>query len=146
MTEHHSFRTEGIDDDRIRAGDRDRERAAEILRHHHGEGRIDTDELQERIDRCLQAKTIGELDRLLADLPGQGRARPRSSWSASPWRWPLVASIPALIVLAAISSGHGHRHPFWLLIPVVFLITRLLIARRGRWPVFGGHDREDRRL
>jgi hypothetical protein len=129
----------------MRAGDGDRERVADILRHHHAEGRIDTDELQERIDRCLQAKTIGELNRLMADLPHQGRARRQSPWPPSALRWRLAAFVPALIVLAVVSSWHGH-HPFWLLIPVVFLTTRLMMARAGRWRTFGGRDREDRIL
>jgi hypothetical protein len=129
----------------MRAGDGDRERVADILRHHHAEGRIDTDELQERIDRCLQAKTIGELNRLMADLPHQGRARRQSPWPPPALRWRLAAFVPALIVLAVVSSWHGH-HPFWLLIPVVFLTTRLMMARAGRWRTFGGRDRQDRIL
>lgn len=145
MTEYHEFRTRAGGGDGMRAGDRDRERVADILRHHHGEGRIDTDELQERIDRCLQAKTIGELDRLLADLPHEGRAKRQSPWPLPAPRWRLAAFIPALIVLAVVSSWHGH-HPFWLLIPVVFLTTRLVMARVGRWPTFGRHDRQDRIL
>jgi hypothetical protein len=52
-----------------RAGDADRERAAEKLRVAAGEGRIDLAELEERLDRAYAAKTYRELDALLADLP-----------------------------------------------------------------------------
>lgn len=56
-------------DPRIRASDRDRDRTAETLREHHAVGRLDAAEFQERLDRVFDAKTIGELDALTADLP-----------------------------------------------------------------------------
>ena len=52
-----------------RAADADREKTSERLRRHHAEGRLDAEEFQERVDRCYQAKTLGELDQLVTDLP-----------------------------------------------------------------------------
>lgn len=57
-------------DPRIRASDADRDRTASLLREHHAEGRLTAEEFHERLDRALTAKTRGELDELLADLPG----------------------------------------------------------------------------
>ncbi len=57
-------------DPRIRAADADRERTATLLREHHAEGRLSAEEFNDRLDRTFAAKTIGELDALLADLPG----------------------------------------------------------------------------
>jgi len=57
-------------DPRIRVSDADRDRAASLLREHHAEGRLTAEEFHERLDRALAAKTRGELDELLADLPG----------------------------------------------------------------------------
>jgi DUF1707 SHOCT-like domain len=57
-------------DPRIRASDADRERTVTLLREHHAEGRLSVEEFNDRVDRALAAKTIGELDALLADLPG----------------------------------------------------------------------------
>jgi hypothetical protein len=57
-------------DPRIRVSDADRDRTAELLREHHAEGRLTAEEFHERLDRTLVAKTRGELDELLADLPG----------------------------------------------------------------------------
>ncbi|MEV2267418.1 DUF1707 SHOCT-like domain-containing protein [Nonomuraea africana] len=54
---------------RLRAGDSDRDRVAQILRNAVGEGRISTDELGERLDRAYAARTCGELDGIVADLP-----------------------------------------------------------------------------
>ena len=54
----------------LRAGDRDRDGIAERLRAAVGEGRITLDELSERLDRLYAARTYGELEALVADLPG----------------------------------------------------------------------------
>jgi hypothetical protein len=56
-------------DPRIRASDADRDRATALLREHHAAGRLTAEEFQDRMDRALEAKTLGELDELLADLP-----------------------------------------------------------------------------
>jgi hypothetical protein len=56
-------------DPRIRASDADRDRAAALLREHHAAGRLTAEEFNERMDKALEAKTLGELDELLADLP-----------------------------------------------------------------------------
>jgi DUF1707 SHOCT-like domain len=57
-------------DPRMRASDADRERTASLLREHHAEGRLTAEEFNDRLDQAFTAKTIGELDALLADLPG----------------------------------------------------------------------------
>jgi hypothetical protein len=52
-----------------RAGDADRDAVAAMLRVAAGEGRIDLSELEERLGLVNAAKTYGELDLLVADLP-----------------------------------------------------------------------------
>lgn len=52
-----------------RAGDADRDAVAEMLRIAAGEGRLDLSELEERLGQLNRAKTYGELDLLVADLP-----------------------------------------------------------------------------
>ncbi|HEV3380125.1 MAG TPA: DUF1707 domain-containing protein [Trebonia sp.] len=56
-------------DPRIRASDADRERVATLLREHHAVGRLAAEEFHERLDAAFAAKTLGDLDALLADLP-----------------------------------------------------------------------------
>jgi len=56
----------------LRAAHADREAVAERLREAAGDGRIDLEELEERLERAFAAKTYGELDALVADLPGEG--------------------------------------------------------------------------
>lgn len=56
--------------DQMRAADGDRERYAERVRDALAEGRLELNEMDERLQQVYRAKTFGELDRLIADLPG----------------------------------------------------------------------------
>jgi hypothetical protein len=56
-------------DPRLRASDADRERTAQLLREHHAVGRLTVEEFNERLEKTFAARTLGELDELLADLP-----------------------------------------------------------------------------
>jgi hypothetical protein len=61
---------DGYDDrSRLRISDADRHRVAELLREAAGEGRLDIDELDERLEAAYAAKTYGDLVPLTADLP-----------------------------------------------------------------------------
>lgn len=60
----------------IRASDADRDRIADILREAMAEGRLTADEHAERVDAVYRAKTVGELEPLVRDLPAPaGTAR-----------------------------------------------------------------------
>ena len=134
-TDNHEHR-----DPSVRAADSDREQVGERLRQHHAEGRLDADEFQQRIDRCYQAKTIGELRQLVADLPRE--RDPRTGRAPLVWRiWPIPL-IPILLGIWAISlaTGHHGHFGFLFLIPLFFLI-RFLIWPYGRWTMrrhYGG--------
>jgi DNA-binding PadR family transcriptional regulator len=56
-------------DDRIRVSDQDRERATVRLRDSFAQGRLTRAELDERITAALNARTVGDLRRVTADLP-----------------------------------------------------------------------------
>lgn len=56
-------------DPELRASHADREAVAELLREAAGDGRIDLEELEERLERAFAAKTYGDLEPLTADLP-----------------------------------------------------------------------------
>ena len=53
----------------VRASDRDRDRVAEALKEHCAQGRLTMDELTERLDAVYTAKTLGDLQVLVNDLP-----------------------------------------------------------------------------
>ncbi|KUN76306.1 DUF1707 and DUF4190 domain-containing protein [Streptomyces griseoruber] len=47
----------------------DRERAVDVLRAGFGEGRLQQDEFEKRVQRAYQARTVGELQLVISDLP-----------------------------------------------------------------------------
>ena len=53
----------------LRASDKDRESAAEVLREAAGEGRLNMTELDERLEAFYEAKTYAELEPIIRDLP-----------------------------------------------------------------------------
>jgi Domain of unknown function (DUF1707) len=59
----------------LRVADADRERVAERLRRAAGEGRLGPEELEQRLEAAFNARTRGELEPLVADLPPE---RPRA--------------------------------------------------------------------
>ncbi len=63
-------------DSRIRASDADRDRTVAALREHLAAGRLTTEEFDERLDKAYAAKTLGELDALMVDLPKTGLEQP----------------------------------------------------------------------
>ena len=106
----------------LRASDAERERVAEALRRHHVDGRLDTEELQERLERAYAARTAAELRPLLADLPRDEEPRPRGRPFA-PWPPALVALVAVVLVLTTIAAvAHGHPGPLPFL--AVFLLLR----------------------
>ena len=142
-------------DPRIRASDADRDRAAEALREHHATGRLTVEEFQERLDRVYAAKTLGELDELMADLPAidlyqlpipagqrfvppprppaigpQGRMSP--AWRAAWGAWASVSLILTVIWLITVGIGSGGAAYFW----PVWVIGPWGALMLGRW-IFG---------
>ena len=124
-------RRRGPRDRQFRVGDREREVVAEILRQHHVEGRLDADEFQERLERCLAAKTYRDLDRLIDDLPGDETEPGRlgQAWRLPFWRIvPLPLALIPLAVIAAIVLSGGHL--VWLAFPLLFFfLLRPLVWR-----------------
>lgn len=53
----------------LRASDADRDRITDILHNAFAEGRLDSDEMTERLTAARDAKTHADLDPLIADLP-----------------------------------------------------------------------------
>lgn|GEM_PF-2347948 len=87
----------------LRASDADRDRIAEQLRRAAAEGRLLAHELEERLATALRARTYGELDALVSDLP-HGAVEPRRPTSARRWIVPTVALALAIpVALAAVA-------------------------------------------
>jgi Domain of unknown function (DUF1707) len=63
------------DPSQLRISDADRHRVAEVLREAAGEGRIDLDELDERLEATYAARTYADLVPITLDLPATPDAR-----------------------------------------------------------------------
>ena len=113
-------------DRQLLVGDAEREAVGDILRREHLAGRIDNEEFDERVTRCLAAKTYNELDELIRDLPG---SEPDLRWRpARPARRPRAFPYAFLpFVLAAIIFSHGRAA--WLLVPFIWFIVRQFSVR-----------------
>ena len=59
----------------LRVSHEDRDQVAEQLRVAAGDGRLTAEELDERLETALTARTYGELEVLLVDLPAAPGAR-----------------------------------------------------------------------
>ena len=84
-----------------RVADADRDRTVTLLREHVVEGRLTLDEFSERMGTALEAKTRGELNAVMADLPSTSGLPADSPTTAPPRktsRWHI-----------AIMSGHSTR-------------------------------------
>jgi hypothetical protein len=102
--------------DSIRVSDADRDRVTVQLRDHFAAGRITPGELDERLSAALNAKTFGDLRRIMVDLPGPVPA-------------PLGAALPSL--QAAPAWAVRRRHPPFPPLMVLTLLAVLLIPGTG---------------
>ncbi|MEU2789497.1 DUF1707 domain-containing protein [Streptomyces sp. NPDC007100] len=106
--------TKPVAEAELRASDADRDRIAEILREALAVGRLDAEEHAERIDLVYRAKTMGELEPLVRDLPAEGGA-------------PRPQPAPA-----AYGAGPGGTPPDQTMVAIFSASTR-----KGRWRVPG---------
>ena len=87
----------------LRASHDDRDRVVEMLRVSAGDGRLTAEELDERLERAMTARTYGELARLVADLPATGSVTS-----------PATAQQAKDVVRIDTRSGHVKRVERWL--------------------------------
>jgi hypothetical protein len=149
----------------LRASDADRERFVEALRQHHVEGRLTTEELEERTGKAYEARTLGDLNALATDLPPltpapgspagwnpdapglPPRMRPpsprRTRAKANLLRlllWWGLLSVVLVVIWAA--SGRGYFWPVW---PILGFILALGAQAIGVWSRFSPFDDDDDR-
>jgi len=135
---------------KLRASDLDRHHTVELLRQHAGEGRLTTEELEDRIEQAFHARTLGELATITADLPVDPRSMPTASRAIASMRGSgRVRSVAKLVrsirraavvdlvcILVWLLSGHGYFWPRWVIlataIPVVIRAWRY--AERRYFP------------
>jgi Domain of unknown function (DUF1707) len=128
----------------MKASDADRDVVVAALSEHFQVGRLTSEEFDERTGRALAARTLGELDELMADLPAVNAPGPAPVAQPRGLRYPLLAVAAALVVLAIVAFALGvgagsHRWDFWPVIPIGLLIARRLAGprRAHRGPLAG---------
>jgi hypothetical protein len=102
----------------FRASDGDRERVVDELRAHAAVGRLSVDELEERVQRALAARTRGELAGLTRDLPDDGPPLSPHPPSPRPRRPDRRAYLAVMVLMVAIwaVTGAGYFWPVWPLV------------------------------
>ncbi len=143
----------------MRASDGDRDKVASVLREHYAQGRLTTEEFDERLEQLYTSKTYGELAVLTSDLPdvdlrrlpeAPSRAPERAKASsvkgaqdkglAAAWSvWATASGINWMIWLIIGVTGDDFPYPWplWVMGPwgVVLLVTTVAtVVGRGRNP------------
>jgi hypothetical protein len=118
----------------LRASDADRDYVAERLRDAAGEGRLLAEELEHRLGAALSARTYGELDAVVADLPRDRAVSPARGHR--PVRLPPVALVALAILfpfaLAAIAAAVIATVALVTAWAVVVVVAALFLGPRGR--------------
>jgi hypothetical protein len=139
-------------DKRTRASDADRERAAAALGEHYAAGRLTLEEFRERLDQVYAAKTLGQLDELMADLPGinfnrlpgqpgdhpplperraPGTVQAPGAGRPAVWQFWLAFTL-GMFVIWLISGASGGPWFLWAAIPLALILLRRWTMGRGR--------------
>ncbi|MFZ0047838.1 MAG: DUF1707 domain-containing protein [Streptosporangiaceae bacterium] len=122
-------------DPNIRASDADRDRTASLLREHLTAGRLTPEEFSERLDKVFAARTVGEIDALLKDLPsidlyrlpdaaltrtprqqqrpggGRGSGRHSGAWRSA---WGVWFTVVLVCFVVWGLGGGGYLWPLWV--------------------------------
>ena len=100
-------------DPALRASDSERESIVSELREHGAAGRLEIEELEQRIETAYTARTHGQLGALLRDLPAQRRVATRAARDPD---WRAFAAVNALLVAIWAVSGAGYFWPAWVMV------------------------------
>jgi len=102
----------------LRASHADRDQVVDALQAAAGDGRLTPEELDERLELALNAKTYAELAVLLSDLPGAGTGAPGAPVPGMPGLATRSAAAAAAnrkeLVTMHYTSGHGERRGRWV--------------------------------
>jgi hypothetical protein len=101
----------GMDARRMRVSDAERERVATFLREQAVEGRLDHEELEDRLGCAYSAKTAGELEDLIEDLPHRrvpartAQRRPERRHGGPPLVLVLGVALLGLLTIPTLMAG-----------------------------------------
>ena len=135
--------SEGSD---VRVSDEQRDRAAAEVREHYAAGRLDDDELSERLDAIYHARTEDELRGLRKDLPVLPAAeRAELAERRSHLQRRLIQHTGEALVPFLICTGiwvaAGASGAFW---PIWVALFALIPLVRNGWDLYGPAPELDR--
>jgi len=133
-----------------RASDGDREKIAGRLRDAHADGRLSVEEFQSRLDALYEARTYGEIEPLVRDLPAvRTHQTPAVVRQASApvakrtggdkamyvlWTlWAAAVSVNLVVwTLVAVTGGAApYFWPMWVAGPAGAVLLAITVVRRG---------------
>jgi hypothetical protein len=113
---------------RLRASHADREHVIDTLKTAFADGRLDMDELADRVGQALAARTYVELATVTADIPAEPPQAPRPRRAARPpvnkeaVKWDLVAAGAMIPPAMFVTALFGELTPLALLaFPLMFI-------------------------
>lgn len=119
----------------VRASDAERERVATEIREHFAQGRLDAEELADRLQRAYAARTRRDLDELRADLPRLPVAvKARRAELTRELVQQTGAGLGLFAVCTLIWAASGANGGFW---PVWTLFVPLIPLVRNGWRLYG---------
>lgn len=126
----------------LRASDEQRDRAAADLREHFAAGRLTEEELSDRVQAAYAARTQGELNALLADLPRLPASPAQAKAELAQRRRDLQRRLfqeagggsGAFLICTAIWVVSGASGFFW---PIFVLLGVLIPLLRNGWRLYG---------
>ena len=120
----------------VRIGDAERDQAVSLLGDHFAAGRLNREELDERIDQAIQAKFSTDLQPLFADLPGaeQPAVRPAPQFRAAPPAYAALFLLMPMLLIGLLITAIAVGAP-WVLWVVfwMFMFSGFWGRRRFRY-------------
>jgi Domain of unknown function (DUF1707) len=126
----------------LRISDEQRDRAAQEIREHFAAGRLTDEELDDRVQAAYAARTEGELNSLLADLPKLPATRAQQKAELAQRRRELQRRLlqeagggsGAFVICTVIWLASGASGFFW---PILVALATLVPLVRNGWRLYG---------
>jgi hypothetical protein len=122
--------SDGERDRSLRVSDRERDEVTTQLRDHAAEGRLTPEELDDRVERALAARTGADLDAVLADLPRRRTVVERREGVLG---LSGLVAIAVLLVSIWLVTGAGYFWPVWVIGFMAFSLLRRGRLRGAHW-------------
>ena len=126
----------------LRVSDQQREQVAQAIRDHYASGRLNEEELTQRVTAAYAARTDSDLAELVKDLPAlppsplqqKAELRKRRSELQSRLFQEAGGGAIAFAVCTAIWAASGAHGSFW---PLWVGLVTLVVLARSAWRLYG---------